>query len=356
MCSRQFLASFLEQGAERSEAGEGAARNPLIVIGGPTASGKSGLALAVAGEFAGVVINADSMQVYDALPILTARPGAAEQALLPHRLYGVLAPDDSCSAGRWRGLAAAECRAAWASGRLPVVVGGTGLYLKALTDGLSPIPDIPDAVRQAARDLFQHLGNQAFHGLLAARDPLTASRLAPGNSQRLMRAWEVLEATGRPLADWQREPPINRLDATVMSIVLLPPSAQLYPVCDGRFQRMVSVGALDEVRAFLARGVNPALPIGKALGLNQLADHLRGTCRLEAAVARAQRATRNYAKRQLTWFRHQMAAGTVVDAQFSESFLPKIFAFIRQFLLTGAGCESRLPASQANFRGKDQTS
>ena len=337
-------------------AGEGAPRNPLIVIGGPTATGKSALAVALAREFSGIVVNGDSLQVYDALPILTARPGAAEQALVPHRLYAVLSPEDACSAGRWRELATAECRGAWAAGRLPVVVGGTGLYLKALTDGLSPIPDIPDSVRQAARDLFQHLGNQAFHDLLAGRDPLTASCLAPGNSQRLMRAWEVLEATGRPLADWQQEPPRDRLDATVLSIALLPTSEQLYPACDGRFLRMLADGALDEVRDFQARGFSPVLPVGKVLGLSQLADHLRGACRLEAAVARAQQATRNYAKRQRTWFRHQMVAGMVVDAQFSESFLPKIFSFIRQFLLTGARCESRLPASQANLRGKDQTS
>lgn len=309
----------------------------LLAVGGPTASGKSALALAVAREFSGVVINADSMQVYDALPILTCRPGAAEQALVPHRLYGVLAADDSCSAGRWQALAAAECRAAWAEGRLPVVVGGTGLYLKALLDGLSPIPDIPDEIRAATRQLFLRLGNRDFHARLTARDPVTAARLAPGNSQRLMRAWEVLDATGRPLADWQREPPRDRLEAEVLTLALLPPSEQLYPACDQRFLAMLEQGALDEVRHFAAREVDPGLPIAKVLGLAQLTEHLRGNCGLQPAVARAQQATRNYAKRQRTWFRHQLVSPTVLDAQFSESFLPKIFSIIRQFLLTGDG-------------------
>ncbi|HIJ62318.1 MAG TPA: tRNA (adenosine(37)-N6)-dimethylallyltransferase MiaA, partial [Rhodospirillaceae bacterium] len=237
-----------------------------------------------------------------------------------------------------------------------VAVGGTGLYLKALIDGLSPIPDIPEAVRLEARRLFHSLGNQAFHDQLTRRDPLTAGRLAPGNSQRLMRAWEVLEATGRPLADWQDEPPRNRLDADVLAIALLPPTSQLYPACDRRFLAMLGQGAMDEARAFMALGLDACLPVAKVLGLAALSDHLAGTASLELAVARAQQATRNYAKRQRTWFRHQLAARIVVDAQHSESFLPQIFAIIRQFMLTGGGCESRLPASRANLGGKDQTS
>ncbi|MBC7908418.1 MAG: tRNA (adenosine(37)-N6)-dimethylallyltransferase MiaA, partial [Rhodospirillaceae bacterium] len=180
---------------------------PAIVIAGPTASGKSGLALAIAEEFDGVVINADSMQVYDVLRVITARPSPEDEARAPHRVYGVLPPATACSAALWKDLAAAAMRAAWAAGKLPVVVGGTGLYLRTLMHGISPIPDIPDAIRAESRDRLARTGNAAFHAELAARDPVMAARLDPSNSQRLARAWEVLAATGRSLAEWQAVPP-----------------------------------------------------------------------------------------------------------------------------------------------------
>ena len=179
---------------------------PAIVIAGPTASGKSALALAVAEEFGGTIINADSMQVYSTLRVLTARPSRADEERVPHRVYGVLSPCETCSAARWAELAVAAMAECHQAGRLPVVVGGTGLYLRALMDGLSPVPAIPDAVRTEARDMLARLGNTAFHARLAERDPAMAARLDAGNSQRLARAWEVIAATGRSLAEWQALP------------------------------------------------------------------------------------------------------------------------------------------------------
>lgn len=307
---------------------------PAILIAGPTASGKSGLALAIARDYGGEVINADSMQVYDGLSILTARPGAADLAQVPHRLYGVLPPSETCSAARWRDLAAAEMEECWAAGRLPVVVGGTGLYLRTLKDGISPVPEIADAVRDAARARFEALGNAAFHAELAARDPVMAARLLPSDSQRMIRAWEVIEATGTSLAQWQAEPPQGAIAARWFTLAILPQRQTLYATCDGRFRAMMALGALEEVRAFTARGLDPALPVMKALGLRELQALLRGEMEEEEAVAAAQQATRNYAKRQMTWFRHQLDASLTISEKFSESLLASIFLKIRHFLLT----------------------
>jgi tRNA dimethylallyltransferase len=307
---------------------------PAIIIAGPTASGKSGLALAVAEEFGGVVVNADAMQVYDVLRVVTARPAAADEAAAPHRLYGVLPPSEACSAARWRDMAAAELEAAWAAGRLPIVVGGTGLYLRALRQGLSPIPDIPQDVRHRSRRCLAELGNAGVHALLAARDPVMAARLEPGDSQRMVRAFEVIEATGRSLAEWQAAPPEGGVAARWLTFALLPPREALYAACNGRFERMVEAGALDEVQALTALGLDAALPAMKALGVPELAAHLAGTLTLEAAVAAAQQATRNYAKRQMTWFRHQLGNAEALTEQYSESLPGKIFPFVRRFLLT----------------------
>lgn len=307
---------------------------PALVIAGPTASGKSGLALALAEEFGGVVINADSMQVYDVLRVVTARPSAEDEARAPHRLYGVLPPGVACSAAEWRDRAAAEVQAAWAAGLLPIVVGGTGLYIRTLLHGISPVPEIPDAIRQAARARLAERGNAAFHAELAARDPVMAARLDVGNSQRLVRAWEVLEATGTSLAQWQALPMEGGVAARWRTLSLAPPRDALYERCDRRFGMMVQQGALDEVAALLALGLDPALPAMKALGVPELAAYLGGAIDLDEATLRACRATRNYAKRQLTWFRHQLDTPLVLNEQFSESLPPKIFPIIRRFLLT----------------------
>ena len=306
-----------------------------IIVAGPTASGKSALALSLAERLNGVVINADSMQVYSTLRIVTARPSIEDEARVPHRLYGVLDPSELCSAGRWRSLAVAEMEAAWDQGKLPVVCGGTGLYIRSLMQGLSPIPDIPEDVRTAARALFEQMGNRAFHDMLATRDPVIAARLHPGNSQRLVRAWEVVQATGRNMSDWQAEPPTDVLDAAFYAVSIAPEREALYEGCDRRFRLMMEQGALAEVKAILAMHLDPALPAMKALGVPELATYLAGTCSLEDAIRRAQQTTRNYAKRQLTWFRHQLRTDFSLSAQYSESFFDEIFANIRQFLLTG---------------------
>lgn len=323
-------------------AGAVAARVPVVVIGGPTASGKSALALAVAEEFGGTIINADSMQVYRELAVLTARPGPADLARAPHRLYGVLGVAERCSAARWRELAVAEIVASHRARRLPIVVGGTGLYLKALLDGLSPIPDIPPAIREAALSRLAAQGAPAFHAELGRRDPAMAARLQPQDRQRLVRAWEVLEATGRSLAEWQRDRPQPGPDDPALApiaFVLEPPRAALYTACDGRLTAMLAAGALDEVAALDRRGLAPDLPALKAVGVPELLAHLRGELTLPAALAAAQQATRRYAKRQITWFRNQMPAAerlapAGIGAQYLESLRPNIFSNIRHLILT----------------------
>ncbi|HTH17989.1 MAG TPA: tRNA (adenosine(37)-N6)-dimethylallyltransferase MiaA [Magnetospirillum sp.] len=309
---------------------------PAIVIAGPTASGKSGMALAIAREFDGVVVNADSMQVYDVLRVVTARPGPEDEALAPHKVYGVLSPSVACSAALWKDLAAAAMEEAWAAGKLPVVVGGTGLYLRTLIHGISPIPDIPENIRAEARARLERLGNAAFHAELAARDPVMAARLDPSNSQRLVRAREVIEATGRSLAEWQAEPMEGAVPARYLTFALLPPRQPLYDAIDRRFRLMMNQGAEEEVRQLLTMKLDAALPAMKALGVPEIAAYLAGDIDREEAIARASTASRNYAKRQLTWFKHQLVTPEVLSAQFSESLTQIIFPFIRRFLLTEA--------------------
>jgi len=322
--------------AEAASGRDGAAAElPVIVIAGPTASGKSALALRVAEAFGGTVINADSMQVYAGLPIVTAQPSPEDQARAPHRLYGFRDPAEPCSAADWRALAVGEIAACHAAGRLPVVVGGTGLYLHTLRHGLSPVPPVPEAVRAEARALLAEIGSAALHARLAERDPAGAERLRPSDPQRVVRAWEVLEATGRPLADWQAMPGSVEPGRRFLELLLLPPRETLYPACDRRFAAMLATGALAEVEALLRRGLDPTLPAMKAVGVPELAGLLAGSLTLEQATAAAQQATRRYAKRQFTWFRHRMPEARRFDAQFSESIEPEIFAIIRRFLLTG---------------------
>jgi tRNA dimethylallyltransferase len=307
---------------------------PLLVVAGPTGAGKSALAADVAEAFGGTVINADALQVYRALPVLTARPSAADTARVPHRLYGVLATDERCSAGRWREMALAAIAEARAHRRLPIVCGGTGLYLDALLRGLAPVPPIPEAVRAAAAARLAAVGGDAFRAELARLDPDAAARLPAGDRQRLMRAWEVVTATGRPLADWQRQAPATPgVAGPILTLLLLPPRERLYPALDARFAAMLAAGALAEVRQVMA--LPPALPLMKAVGVRPLAAHLRGEVTLEAACAAAKQETRRYAKRQSTWFRHRLAADRVITEQLSESLEADLFAFIRRFLLTG---------------------
>jgi len=278
-----------------------------ILIAGPTASGKSALALALARRFGGAVINADSQQVYRDWRILSARPTPGDEAEAPHFLYGHVALDAEYSAGAWlRDLEGVleQCRA---RDFRPIITGGTGLYFKALTEGLAPIPPIPPDIRAAAEAELQRLGLARFAARLAERDPETAAALDRANPARLLRAWEVLETTGTGLAEWRRatSPPLLPLDRTV-AFALTPPRPWLQARCDARFDAMLEQGALDETARVKAQRLDPALPGMKALGAPELMAHLAGALSLDEAVTRAKTATRRYAKRQLTWARNQM--------------------------------------------------
>ena len=306
---------------------------PVILIAGPTASGKSVLALELAAALDGTIINADALQIYRDLRILSARPEEAAMARVPHRLYGYLDAAERGSAGRWRALALDEIAASHHAGRLPIVVGGTGLYLRALQHGLTAIPAIPAAIREEAAQLYRTLGGATFRERLAALDPVAAARLPPGDRQRLMRAWEVVRATGRPIGEWHSGTAAAS-PYRFASVLLAPPREALYAACNARFLGMIAQGALDEAAALGRRGLDPTLPAMKAVGVPELLRHVRGEIARDDAVAAAQQATRRYAKRQMTWFRHQMAPDLVLDAQLSESLLRCSRHFIDRFLLT----------------------
>lgn len=285
---------------------EKASRPRAVLIAGPTASGKSALALALAERADGVVINADSMQVYRDLRVLTARPSVEEEARAPHRLYGHVDGGEEYSVARWLEDARRTLDEAEAGGRLPIFIGGTGLYFRALTLGLSPMPDIPPEVRARIRALDEEAA--ALHARLAAVDPETAARLRPSDTQRLMRALEVFEATGRPLARWQAEraaaPILPAGDA--VKIFLATDRAALRARIAERFHLMMEEGALEEARALLARRLPADRTILKAHGMPWFARHLAGEISLEEAIEGGIRDTRHYAKRQDTWFRHQL--------------------------------------------------
>jgi tRNA dimethylallyltransferase len=282
-------------------------RPDAILIAGPTASGKSALALALAERSNGIVINADSMQVYRDLRILTARPGSADEARVTHRLYGHVDAAENYSAGRWLADAQAAFADAQRARRPAIFAGGTGLYFKALTHGLSSIPAIPENVRQIVRARMRTQGPAAMHADLCRLDPASAAKIRPADSVRIVRAMEVLEATGRSLADWHRDGMKPTLDAQASAKVFLaPPRAELYQRIDTRLDAMVAAGALEEVRALASRGLDPALPAMKAHGVPWFARHVAGEMPLADAVEATKRDIRHYAKRQFTWFRHQL--------------------------------------------------
>jgi tRNA dimethylallyltransferase len=312
----------------------GRVRGAVIVVAGPTASGKSGLALSLAREFSGTIVNADSMQLYEELPVLTAQPTPAEQREVPHRLYGVLRADTPASAGKWRPMAIAAIEEALAAGRLPIVVGGTGLYLRSLMQGLSPIPDIPARVREEAERLWAEWGPQQFRELLAERDPQIVARLEANDRQRHIRAYEVVSATGTPLSEWQKLPAEGPPPGLAFcTIVLLPPRQGLRQAIATRFAAMLEAGALEEVRAAARTQPGRSL-LQRVLGGTALADHLAGKTPLDQAVNLAVTATNQYAKRQHTWLRHQIIADLLFEKQLSEQNLPEILSFIRQLRLT----------------------
>jgi tRNA dimethylallyltransferase len=300
-----------------------------ILIAGPTASGKSGLALAIAERMGGVVVNADSMQVYRELSILTARPPAADLARAPHALYGFVSGAEAYSAGRYAPDAARAVAEARGQGRVPIIVGGTGLCFKALLEGLSPVPAADPEVRAYWRAQAARRPATELHALLAERDPEMAARLMPTDPQRIVRALEVLESTGRSLAAWQREPGTPVLaEGETVRLLVMPDRDLAGSRIDARFDAMLVEGAVEEVRGLLACEFSHELPIMRALGVAPLAAHVRGELQLDAAVAAAKLETRQYAKRQATWLRRYMRSWRPIEAQQTERISAGNFALI----------------------------
>ncbi len=279
----------------------------VTLIAGPTASGKSSFALEMACKSGAIIVNADSMQVYSVLRLLTARPGPDELALAPHRLYGHVDPREPYSTGRWLRDVEALAEVEGLEARPVIFVGGTGLYFRALTEGLSPMPDIPAGVRARGRARLKDEGAEALHELLAVIDPISAGRIRPSDGQRIVRALEVKEASGKPLSEWQTEPAQPLIDRNAArKIVLEPDRAELATHIQRRFETMLEHGAMEEVRALLNLDLPASVPAMKAIGVRELAAVIDGRSGRDDAVRQATAATRQYAKRQMTWFRHQL--------------------------------------------------
>jgi tRNA dimethylallyltransferase len=335
--------------ADPSSSGPGNAeqRNPVVLIAGPTCSGKSALAIALAERLNGVIINADSMQIYAELRILTARPSAEDEARVPHALYGHQPAAMPGSAALWRGQALAAIAAARASGRTPILCGGTGLYFAALTQGLAEIPDPGPAARHEARALLAAEGAPSLHARLAKYDPQTASRLCPSDGQRVARAWEVWRGTGRSLADWQADPLQGAAAGPFRAICLDPPRDDLRAAIAERFAAMIAAGGIEEVAALLSLDLDPALPAMRAHGVPELAAFLRGEITLADATARACVATGQYTKRQATWHRGRPllppALTRVINARITpfEQFNESWMADMQNFLLSGVDAPQR---------------
>jgi tRNA dimethylallyltransferase len=299
-----------------------------IVIAGPTASGKSALALALAEALDGTVINADSMQVYAELRVITARPTFADEARAPHRLYGALSVRERCSAGVWRQLARDAIAQAQAAGRRPILVGGTGLYIRALLQGIAEIPPIPPEIRAQSQALHAELGGAAFRARLGELDPVSAARIRANDAQRLTRAYEIVLATKRPMGDFLARDPAAGMAARVLLLDPLP--VDLFAAIAMRCMAMFSNGAMEEVARLTAMELDPSLPAMKAVGVPVFARHLKGEMDQAETLELFVRDTRRYARRQRTWFRHQLHSDIRIPAQFSESLMPEIMRFIRE--------------------------
>ena len=292
----------------------------VFFIAGPTASGKSAAALMLAERLGGEIVNADAMQVYADLRIITARPSVEDEARARHHLYGVLDGATRCSAGRWARLAAPIIDEINNRGAPAVVVGGTGLYFRALEEGLSPVPETPREIRDRAKRRRAELGADEFYAEVVARDP-AMERLSAGDAQRQLRAWEVFETTGRPLSDYQAAPRAPLLKKPARKILMEPPRDGLYERCDARAAVMLGAGAVEEVQRLVRRGLDPDLPIMKALGVAEITAFLAGAMDRDACLAALQQSTRRFAKRQLTWFRNQTPQWPrVVDAKAALEF------------------------------------
>ncbi len=292
----------------------------LIIVGGPTGAGKSALALDLAQRLGGAIVNADSMQQYRELRIVTARPTLADHARAPHYLYGGRAADRPGSAGQWLQQAIQVIDEITTQERVPIVVGGTGLYLRALLHGIAPIPEIPAGIREKTSEAFDRLGVPGFHEEFAKRDPELGRELKPGDRQRLIRAAEVLEATGRSLRYWQALPRRRALlPEPIVGVALMPPRAELHARIEKRMHRMLEAGALTELEALRALKLDPNVPLMKAVSVPEFLAHLDGKLDLATATERAIAKTRQFAKRQMTWFRHQLPELEVMD-DFGEKF------------------------------------
>lgn len=317
-------------------------QSPVIIITGPTACGKSALALVLAEAFAGTIINADSMQIYCDLAILTARPSTSDIERAPHKLYGILDTTTTYSVAKWLELSLAEIESVLLKGELPIIVGGSGLYINALQHGIASVPEVPVLLRQQARILMEAIGPTAFHEELAKRDPIMASRIQPSDTQRLQRAWEVMASTGRSLAEWLNPVELVKKRAVnehfcFCSLLLLPERSLLKTACDIRFKHMLEAGVLTEVESFLAKKLLPTHPLSKAIGLSVLTDYIHGYLTLEQAITLTQHATYHYAKRQYTWFRHHKLENMyVIHDRYTAGhpLTTKILSFVRCFLLT----------------------
>ena len=300
-----------------------------IMIAGPTASGKSQLAVDLACQLDGEVINADSMQLYADLSILTARPSKAEMRDIPHHLYGVLDGGHRASVAAWLELAATAMTAIRARGKMPIIIGGTGMYLDAAVNGIAPIPDVPAIIHEDCMALFDAIGGAAFRQKLALHDPLVASRLADGDRQRLIRAMGVFNATGIALGQFQQAEHEGALLGRPVKIAMLPPRDVLYARIDARFDVMLEQGAMDEVRQLMSRQLDPSLPLMKALGVTALKAVLEQEMTVDEAAYIAKRDSRHYAKRQMTWLRNNYNAQITLNTKLSESLMESIFSLIR---------------------------
>ena len=277
-----------------------------VIICGPTGAGKSSLALNLAEKFEGVIINADSVQIYREIKILSGRPTSDDYRKAPHRLYGIMSIFKPCTLGIWRKMALETIKECELSGRLPIICGGTGLYIKFLLNELSAIPEISPSIKLEAREKLKELGNENFRELLSKNDPASASRIKSGDTNRLLRAWEVFTATTKPLSYWHKKSRKAGSQHKFFKVCLMPERKALYSICDQRFLEFVEQGAVEEARAFDFITASPELPASKTLGLLELIKYAKGELELSDAVEQAQRTTRRYAKRQLTWFRHQL--------------------------------------------------
>jgi len=298
---------------------------PILILAGPTASGKSALALDIAPKIDAVIINADSKQVYRDIPLITAQPSAEEQQQVPHRLYGVVSAAEHITAPQWAMRAKENIDAVHVQGKIPLLVGGSGLYIQTLMQGLSPVPAIDPAIRDAARRRLSEIGNAAFHAELEALDVAMARRLHVGDTQRILRAYEVIQSTGKSLSVWQEESPIPYYaKESFLPLVYLPPRDENYRRANIRFETMMEQGVLNEVKTLDDLGLDEALPAMKAHGVPELRAYIHGAMTRADAVAKAQQNTRNYIKRQHTWFNNQLPEAIRAEASPAAIFMRAI--------------------------------